>query len=287
MFLSEGKARVDGFSKRHGFAPEEPEIAIREDAPYELRGVVADIAYESGLGPHGLRGIVCRVLRTREDPSNWSPFPNVDDEARGHLDSCEWFEVYDIIEAIHANLVAAKARDPFRESGADPEKFERELNDYMRKRGIGWQLKNGRIETRGQEAFEHAVVQARTELVADNRSTAAQEIHEALRDLSRRPEPDITGSIQHALAALECVARGVTGDPKATLGTILGRNPDLLARPLDAAVEKLWGFASEQGRHLREGRQPPREEAELAVHVAAAAAAYLSRKARTSLRALD
>ena len=109
--------------------------------------------------------------------------------------------------------------------------------------------------------------------------TAAQEIHEALQDLSRRPRPDITGSVQHALAALECVARDVADDSKATLGAIIKKYPGLLPPPLDAAVDKLWGFASEHGRHLREGREPAREEAELAVHVAAAVATYLPKMA--------
>jgi hypothetical protein len=43
-------------------------------------------------------------------------------------------------------------------------------------------------------------------------------------------------------------------------------------------MEKIWGFASEQGRHLREGKEPTQEETELAVHVAAAVATYLAKK---------
>ena len=74
------------------------------------------------------------------------------------------------------------------------------------------------------------------------------------------------------------MARDVAGDPKSTLGFVLARNPGLLPAPLDQAIEKLWGFASEQGRHLREGRVPSYEEAEVAVHVAAAVARYLSKK---------
>ena len=97
-------------------------------------------------------------------------------------------------------------------------------------------------------------------------------------DASRRPQPDVTGALQHSLAALECVMRDVCGDPKATLGTLLARNKGLIPAPLDQGVEKIWGFASEQGRHLREGREPSIEDAELAVHVAAAVALYLVRK---------
>ena len=92
------------FSQRHGFEPDDAEISIRLDAPEELRGVLVDIAYESGLSPHEMRSLVCRVLRTREDAGNWSAFPNVDNELRGHVDSCEWYEVYDILEAIYEDI---------------------------------------------------------------------------------------------------------------------------------------------------------------------------------------
>ena len=34
---------------------------------------------------------------------------------------------------------------------------------------------------------------------------------EALRDISRRPEPDVTGSIQHVCAAMEATARDLAG----------------------------------------------------------------------------
>ena len=109
------------------------------------------------------------------------------------------------------------------------------------------------------------------------RLTARAEMHKALADLSRRPEADLTGAIQHAMAALECVARDATGDPKATLGEILKRHPNLIPKPLDTAVEKAWGYASEMGRHIREGREPQRKEVELIVGLAATVANYLSR----------
>lgn len=85
-------------------------------------------------------------------------------------------------------------------------------------------------------------------------------MEEARRDLSRRPEPDITGTVQHCMAGLESMARSLTNDPRATLGEILAREAAALGipRPLDTALERMWGFASEMGRHLREGRVPSR-----------------------------
>jgi hypothetical protein len=269
---------MDKFSTRHGFEAPDAEITVRHDAPDALREIVVDIAYEAGLTPHSMRGLVCTLLRVPEDRGNWSAFPNVDGEVRDNLSSCEWYEVCDSIEAIHHRLVNRDEEEPWDRGESRAEYFAAELNKYFRRQGIGWQLVGGEIQVRGPEAFEAGLKEAQATLSAAGRSTAANEIHQALMDLSKRPESDLTGALQHALAALECVARDVTGDPKATLGAILGRSKTLLPPPMNDAAEKLWGFASEQGRHLREGRDPALEEVELAVHMAAALATYLSRR---------
>jgi hypothetical protein len=83
------------------------------------------------------------------------------------------------------------------------------------------------------------------------------------------------------MGALECTAREATGDVRATLGEILKRHPDLLPKPIEEAASKLWGYASEVARHLREGRSPARPEAEL-VGTAAALCIYLAEKLRES-----
>jgi len=267
------------FSERHGFAPEAADITVRHDAPHDLRGLVVDFAYRCDLGPHAVRAIVCSVLMTRPCESNWSAFPNVDTEVRELLDGCEWFEVYDVIEAVSRDLQPGAGKALTLVHQEQPhERFESQINTFFAKKGVGWQLIDGRIEVRGPEAFEIAVRPAVAQLQSAGLRTAAQEIHEALRDLARRPDPDITGAIQHAMAATECVAREAASDPRATLGEILNRHPGLVPRPLDEALEKIWGFASEMARHLREGRTPSYEEAELAVITSAGVVTYLERK---------
>jgi hypothetical protein len=267
----------DKFSSRHGFEAPEPPITVTHDAPYDMRGVAIDIAYESGMDPHSIRGIVCRTLRVREDPNNWSAFPNVDMELRGHVDHCEWYEVFDVIEAVYQHLLQALERDPHSEDKR-PEHFAAEVNKYFRKNGIGWQLANGQVRIRGDDSFEHTVVAATAAMDEQGRSTAARELREALRDLSRRPDPDTTGALHHGMAALECVMRDVCSDPNPTLGALLSRHKGRIPPPLDQAVEKCWGYASGQGRHLQEGREPSVEDAELAVHVAGAVCTYLAKK---------
>lgn len=261
----------ESFSDRHGFKSKAVEISVRNDAPYEFRGVLIEICYKHQFQPKPLRSLICRVLRKRPDDNNWSDFPNVDGEIRNLIDSCEWHRVYDILESVY-NYMREHC------GSYDYEEFEKEINEYFNEAGIGWQLINGRIEVRGEVEFESTLHAAYEELSSSNRVTASKELHEAIHDLSRRPDVDVTGAIQHSIAALECVARDVCGDPKANLGDILKKYKNIIPQPLDECVKKAWGYASENARHIREGHEPSFEEAELLVGISASVVTYLSKK---------
>lgn len=250
------------FSERIGVPTEPPPISIRHEAPLELRGVFLDLVLELGLNVYDVRRIACQVLQRRADSDNTSA-NRVHGEAQELLDTCEWYEFYDLVEAICDEVPTSSL-------------LEDRLNAYFTTRGIGWQLRSCRLELRGPEAFQQVVSRAQAALTDASLATAAGEIHEALRDLSRRPEPDITGAVQHALAAVECAMREICGAQKLTMGQLLARYPDMVPSPLNIALEKVWGFASEHGRHLREGRQPSFADAELTVSLAAAVATYLA-----------
>ncbi len=258
---------MDRFSKRHGHSTTETDITVRDDAPTELRDFVIQLVYEFDYKPSFLRRIMCKILRTSPSPNNWIEYPNIETEVLQLIHACEWYSVYDIIEGFW-NSIESKFRDS----------FTNELNDYFRRSGIGWKLENGKIETRGDETFEKSVTQVTTVLETANLQTANSEMKEALNDLSRRPHPDITGAIQHSLACLECVCREVTGQKQATLGELMKRFPGIVPKPLDRAIEKIWGFTSEQGRHLQEGRRPEYLEAELVVELTATISTYLGKK---------
>lgn len=257
---------MESFSRRHGHARPEAEIKIRNDAPQEVRDAAIQIAYQCGFKPSDLRTLLCQILFRAPDKSNWSDFPNIDSEVRELIDDCEWFEVYDLIEKL-ADKCAHRDQD-----------YAEEMNRFFRGAGVGWQLISNRVEIRGTEIFEVAVRQGQTALRQQGRMTAASELHEALNDLSRRPQPETTGAIQHAMAALECVARDVTGS-KDTLGQLVQRNAGIFPPPIDQIVQKAWGYTSNYGRHLTEGQPPQFEEAELMVGISGVLCRYLSRRA--------
>lgn len=253
------------FSSRFGYKAPAVEISIREDAPEALRVAVIALAAGLGLGPAGLREVLCAVLLKRPDANNWSP-GNIEYEVHRLIDDAPWYKVYDFAERLYTEV----GRGDW--SGARSAAFERDLNQLLVEQGIGWKMEGGLVLARGEEAFERVTQNAAATMREAGASTAAREIHEALTDISRRPEADVTGAIQHAMAALECVARQQTGTQD-TLGRIIKHLQ--LPAPLDSALHQLWGFASERGRHLREGREPQFDEAQLVVTVAAAVSIYL------------
>ncbi|MBX3177955.1 MAG: hypothetical protein KF886_11375 [Candidatus Hydrogenedentes bacterium] len=259
------------FSKRHCFGANTPEITIWEDAPEALRSCLLFAAKETcDLSPSTLRGIVCQVLRRRPDPSNWSEYPNIWGEVENLVYSCDWFCVYDIVEAV--------AQHQQRTYHRNNDAYEHEINDCLREMGIGWQLVDGHVLGRGEETYERIVAQARDALNAAALPTAHSELAEALNDLSRRPDPDLSGAVHHAMAALECVARELAGQPNAPLGKIIADKKHLFPRPLDEVLSKAWGYASEHARHGREERNLSRAEAQLIVGLASSASMYLIQK---------
>lgn len=256
------------FSERFNFSAPDAEIKIRGDAPEVLRVGLTQLAYASDIGGKELRELICAVLLKRPDYAhNWGA-ENVSREIDELMSEALWFKVYDIAERIYAEI----GKHDY--SGTRQEGFTRRLNLLFRENGIGWQIEDGKIRARGSEAFALATRDAVETMRAAGTPTAANEVHEALRDISRRPHADTTGAIQHAMAALECVAREVSGSSD-TLGPIINRLP--LPAPLDVALHKLWGFTSQEGRHLKEGRDPQFAEAELVVTVASAVSVYLLR----------
>lgn len=254
------------FSVRYGFHSPQGDELIREDAPERLRvGLLQIVHTELDMKPSWIRRVVCGVLRVRENPDNWTEYPNVWNEVQGEVYGREWYKVYDIIEGLYNALTCN-------------DEFEEKINQLLIEENIGWQLVAGELHIRGDDAFEQVLDDATEALGDPDHTTAASELNEAIRDLSRRPKPDLSGAVHHAMAALECVARQASGDEKSTLGKIIKENPGLIPPPVDEAVSKLWGFASEQARHGKVSRELDWEEVQLVVGISAVLSSYLVQK---------
>ena len=249
-------------------------VSVRDDAPDHLRKYVKFLMGKFNLSYIDKKWLMSEAFELAE-----SDFIDKrkgrEDAVSDALAQCEWERIYALIEVLHDHIFGLQSLVRHEELA---QQYTTMVNGYFHRYGIGFQLVDGKIEYRGDDVFEQA---ARSALEATEESgleAAHRELSEALADLSKRPKPDLTGTITHSMNALESVARIATDDNSATLGKILNDNPDLFPKPLDAAVEKMWAYASQYGRHVEEGKVPTYDEAELVVHVSAAAATYLVRK---------
>lgn len=68
---------------------------------------------------------------------------------------------------------------------------------------------------------------------------------------------------------------GDTGDRNSTLGDLIKKQKIDVPQPLDEAIKKLWGFASENGRHVKAEKTPSEADARLVVGICACLSAYL------------
>ena len=253
---------MEHFSERQGLKTRE---VIRQGVTDVVRHRTKELLL-AHLSPWGARELVCRTLHTV--PTAYNSRVNVIKEVAERCRSCEWFEVYDILEALYQSI------DSKGESG-DPSTFENELNRVLRGENIGLRMQGGKIVYAGNEAFEATHATTSSALEASGRVDAQRELREAIADLSRRPDPDPTGAVHHAMAALGSVATNICGESGETLGQVVKRHPEKFRAPLGEVVSKLYGFASDKGRHVTEGNTPQQKEAELVVSVAAAMTTYL------------
>lgn len=261
------------FSARYDYRPTSKPITVRKDAPDTLRNAIVLLAQKANMPPYELREVVCNVLLVRPDTENyWSDGPILH-EVECLLENAHWYKIYEVAEAIYVALQNGDSQITY---SLDPAEFECRLNEFLVENGIGWELQEGKFIHRGADVFTRSTQEVPRILEENGFQNAANEIREALQDISRIPQPDITGSLQHVMAALEATAREVTGKPKPTLGSLISELN--LPSPLDKATHKLWGYASNQARHGSEQRTIDRTEAELVVTVAGALCAFISQR---------
>jgi hypothetical protein len=268
----------DFFSQRRGLAGPPAGTLFREEMPTSFRRFLTELPHNSSIGLefHEMRDVVCDVLQVWPKQHE---VPYVD--YKPHLQQCEWFRIYDIIEGIYKLLEEKQSQSFNRYANT----FVGVINQALVDQNLGWQLDySGEVIARGDETFEHTVKLAVQEL--EGRQTTRKRIQEAINDLSRRPEPDLSGAISHAFAAMECIIGDIKYTPDEirdtnhTFGVYLRRHPDLFrSEDLKGGFQQLWRFANNEGsRHGKEGIEPAREEAELIVSLAATLITYLNRR---------
>ena len=266
----------DTFSQRQGHVPYPSQVRLINDAPLEIRRYLVKIIISDLQKSYSwLRDSICETLMIPPDVKTYRMEELISIEVSNRLNTMEWYLFYDLLEYIYDRLSSSDF------TVHQSETYEFLINQGFNRLGIGWQMLDGKIKARGDEAFESVARNSLETMQSKGLETATSELKEARNDLSRRPEPDLSGAIHHAMSALECVARELTGDSKATLGKMINQNPGLIPKPMDDSLSKMWGWASNHARHGNENREISLQEAQLVFGVAAALCSYLSEKLPT------
>lgn len=256
---------MPNFSERNNLRTTNIPIVIRNDAQDDFRMWLIGLAKQVGLPIDTTRHLVCQKTYQAEDSNNWSPNEYMENETKEKLRNAAWYYVYDVAEVFYGSI----------SSPTKKQEYTSELNTYFQTNGYGWKFENGQVLFRGSEVEEQAFANA-VQSLSTNR-TAQSELRLALDDISRRPNADSTGTVQHALASFECFCRQKFGATTSTLGDIIQRNRSSFTPPLDQAIDKLWGFASNHGRHIQNGGGATFEEAEFVLNICASLVVYLSK----------
>ena len=143
--------------------------------------------------------------------------------------SCEWFEVYDLIEEISGDVSELLSNDACTAMNLTLEKH----NAAYRLIGDTIVEITDRNEIEAiEEGLEHPEIPVRTHLEA------------ALRMLSDKETPDYRNSIKESISAVEAACRLITGDKSASLGDAL-KKVKHLHPSLSQAFTKLYGYTSD------------------------------------------
>ena len=156
---------------------------------------------------------------------------------RRRIEECQWFLVYDIIEAVYRYLRRQDNSGGIPVEGAPhAPAFEKDVNRYLVHAGIGWQLVNGQVLARGDEEFQKVVENAASQLDETARPTAANHMKSAVKALSERPRANTAGAVAHATSAVECLLHDITGEAM-TLGKYLDKHSSLFHPALKKALD--------------------------------------------------
>ena len=161
------------FSERQGVQATKREILVRHDAPRALREALPQLAYGLGWGPSGMRLLVCQVLAVAPDRGKWSEYPNIADEVNYLLETCAWYRVYDIAEAVAREL----------------DQWSGERDRYAERLNLVARLNDLRLDLTEQELYEIGVAQAASDARRVALRLASPSLPKAPAGVKKSPRP--------------------------------------------------------------------------------------------------
>jgi hypothetical protein len=166
-----------------------------------------------------------------------SRFTLVFEETKKYFFSCEWYEVYDLIEFIANNYPDNQVNLNFMQF----------CNSILERESSAYRFVSGIIAPITSE-IEIAQIEESFEKTKSLKGVHAH-LKRALELLSDRKDPDYRNSIKESISAVESICKLITGEDKATLGKSLEKiekEGKIKIHPaLKKAFENLYGYTSD------------------------------------------
>lgn len=244
------------FSDRNNLKTNDVPITIRNEAPKGFRSWLYDFISDFNIPIKDILGIVCKTTYQAAE-GNWG-VSYISNEVIEKIYSCKWYYVYDLVEKFYEYI----------SKESEKQRFARGVNTYFIENGIGWKLENGMIMYRG-DVIEDTAYKNTIDTLSDY-EVARNELQHALANLSQRPTPDLTGTIHHSLGAMESFLGVLFNSQDSGFGAIMKKYKHMINPPLDTVIEKLWGYASNYGRHVTESKRPTLCETQFVLYTVSA-----------------
>jgi len=156
-------------------------------------------------------------------------------EIRNHFFECEWFGVYDFIE-----FTAQSAPSEF------VEEFVKFCNYVLERELSAYRIVNHQIV----EISSKEEVDSIEEAIKNTSKLEGVQSHisSAIAHLSDRKNPDYRNSIKESISAVESLAKTLTGNEKATLGSALKifEEKANIHPALKKSLSELYGYTSDE-----------------------------------------
>lgn len=153
-------------------------------------------------------------------------------EIKKYFFNCHWYDVYDFIEFIFEHYKNSNFKKSFPSS----------CNNVLQTELAAYRFVDGVI-TKITDNTEISEIEA----AIDSKVQPVQiHLQRALELLSSRDSPDYRNSIKESISAVESLAQKITGDEKATLGSLLPKleKNHKLHPALNKAYSNLYGYTS-------------------------------------------
>jgi hypothetical protein len=218
---------------------------------------------------------ICIALRIPRD-RRVIYFYQASKETENLINTCDWWQFYDICEVVWQCLFLSNYSNDQRE-------FEIQINELFREEHLGFEMRKGKVEKVGSGFIDVKIKEVRYLLKEPEFKSADELFEKAIKALNERPNPDVENCIKDAVAAIESVGRIIFGDDNALLDNIVKNavRKGVIPQPLDQTITKLYAYRGNEPAVAHGGTEPSKvtvNEAEFVLAMSAAMIIYIVKK---------